>query len=146
LRAVAAGTAGVVGEAFLRSLAHHVAEAFDAEIAFVAEGVGADPGRVRVIASWHRGAARFPEGTEYDLAGTVCSEMLEQDVVAVPQGVGPNLPPGTVIVGEYLEAYLAIAMRGRPDPVSALQIARAQAFKADPPPADWDGLVVMETK
>ena len=38
--------------------------------------------------------------------------MLEQDVVAVPQGVGPNLPPGTVIAGEYLEAYLAIAMRG----------------------------------
>jgi adenylate cyclase len=40
----------------------------------------------------------------------------------------------------------AIAMRGSPDPVSALQITRAQAFKADPPPADWDGLVVMETK
>ena len=112
MRAVAAGTAGVVGEAFLRSLAHHVAEAFDAEIAFIAEGVGTAPGRVRVIASWYRGAARFPEGTEYDLAGTVCSEMLEQDVVAVPQGVGPNLPPGTVIAGEYLEAYLAIAMRG----------------------------------
>ena len=32
LRAVAAGTAGVVGEAFLRSLAHHVAEAFDAAL------------------------------------------------------------------------------------------------------------------
>jgi adenylate cyclase len=46
-----------------------------------------------------------------------------------------------------IEAFAAaIAMRGRPDPVSALQIARAQAFKADPPPADWDGLVVMETK
>jgi signal transduction histidine kinase/uncharacterized protein YhfF len=102
----------VVGEAFLRSLAHHVAEAFDAEIAFVAEGLDRTPGRARVIASWQRGAARFPEGTEYDLAGTVCSEMLTQDVVMVPTGVGPNLPPGTVIGGEYLQAYLAIAMRG----------------------------------
>jgi adenylate cyclase len=46
-----------------------------------------------------------------------------------------------------IEAFAAaIAMRGSPDPVSALQIARAQAFKATPPPADWDGLVVMETK
>jgi signal transduction histidine kinase/uncharacterized protein YhfF len=101
-----------VGEAFLRSLAHHVAEAFDAEIAFVAEALDSTPGRVRIVASWQRGTARFPEGTEYDLAGTVCAEMLEQDVIVVPHGVGPNLPPGTVIAGEHLEAYLAIAMRG----------------------------------
>jgi adenylate cyclase len=46
-----------------------------------------------------------------------------------------------------IEAFAAvIATRGSPDPVSALQITRARAFKADPPPADWDGLVVMETK
>jgi len=39
-----------------------------------------------------------------------------------------------------------IALRGGCDSVSALQIARAQAFKTSPPPADWDGLVVMESK
>jgi signal transduction histidine kinase/uncharacterized protein YhfF len=109
---VAAGTAGVVGEAFLRSLAHHVAEAFDAELAFVAEALENDPGRVRVVATWHRGTARFPEGTEYDLPGTICQRMLEQDVLVVPSGVGPHLPAGTVIGGEKLEAYLALAMRG----------------------------------
>jgi adenylate cyclase len=39
-----------------------------------------------------------------------------------------------------------IARHGGSDSVSALQIARAETFKAAPPPADWDGLVVMETK
>ena len=39
-----------------------------------------------------------------------------------------------------------IAMRGGVDQVSAAQIARARQFKAAPPPVDWDGLVVMESK
>jgi adenylate cyclase len=39
-----------------------------------------------------------------------------------------------------------IARRGGHDTVSSLQIARAQNFKCSPPPGDWDGLVVMETK
>ncbi|MGE3537231.1 MAG: adenylate/guanylate cyclase domain-containing protein [Candidatus Tectimicrobiota bacterium] len=39
-----------------------------------------------------------------------------------------------------------IAMRGGHDSVSSVQIARAQAFKSNPPPPTWDGLVVMEYK
>jgi signal transduction histidine kinase/uncharacterized protein YhfF len=109
---VAAGTAGVVGEAFLRSLAHHVAEAFDADLAFVAEALEHRPGRARVIASWQRGTARLPEGTEYELEGTICAQMLERDTITVPSGVGPRIPPGIVTGGEYLESYFAIAMRG----------------------------------
>jgi adenylate cyclase len=38
-----------------------------------------------------------------------------------------------------------IATRGD-DPPSALQIGRAGAYKAAPPPTDWDGLVVMDSK
>ena len=40
LRAVAAGTATVTGEAFYRSLTRHLAEAFGAEVAFVAGDAG----------------------------------------------------------------------------------------------------------
>jgi adenylate cyclase len=39
-----------------------------------------------------------------------------------------------------------IDLRGGRDSVSSLQIARAEAFKTSPPPADWDGLIVMEAK
>ena len=55
---MAAGTAGVVGEAFLRSLARLVAEAFDADHTFVAEALEHLPGRARVIAARDRAAAR----------------------------------------------------------------------------------------
>jgi signal transduction histidine kinase/uncharacterized protein YhfF len=113
LRAVAAGTAGVVGEAFLRSLAHHVAEAFDAELAFVAEALDGMPGgRARVVASWQRGRARLPEGTEYDLAGTPCALARQHDVVTFPHGARARFPTGALIGGHNLDGYLAIAMRG----------------------------------
>ena len=39
-----------------------------------------------------------------------------------------------------------IRMRGGHDPVSSLQIDRARKLKGAPPPADWDGLVVMQSK
>jgi adenylate cyclase len=39
-----------------------------------------------------------------------------------------------------------IAMRGGRDGVSSVQIARARAYMASPPPDDWDGLVIMEAK
>jgi signal transduction histidine kinase/uncharacterized protein YhfF len=112
LRAVAAGTAGVVGEAFLRSLAHHVAEAFDADLAFVAEAVGAETCRIRVVASWHRGGARLPEGTEYDLDGTPCALVREHDVVTFPDGARDRFPADALLVDHDLDGYLAIAMRG----------------------------------
>jgi signal transduction histidine kinase/uncharacterized protein YhfF len=111
LRAVAAGTAGVVGEAFLRSLTHHVAEAFDAELAFVAEALNGSC-RIRIVASWHRGAARLPEGTEYDLDGTPCALVREHDVVTFPEGARDRFPAGALTAVQGLDGYLAIAMRG----------------------------------
>jgi signal transduction histidine kinase/uncharacterized protein YhfF len=102
----------VVGEAFLRSLAHHVAEAFDADVAFVAEAMGEDSCRIRVAASWQRGGARLPEGTEYDLDGTPCALLRERDVVTFPDGARERFPAAALIGAYELDGYLAIAMRG----------------------------------
>jgi signal transduction histidine kinase/uncharacterized protein YhfF len=112
LRAVAAGTAGVVGEAFLRSLVHHVAEAFDAEIAFVAETLEPEPSRVRIVASWQRGAARLPEGLELEVAGTPCALAGEQDVILFPEGACDRFPGAEMLCEHGLDGFLAIAMRG----------------------------------
>jgi hypothetical protein len=60
LRFVAEGTAGVVGDAFLRSLVTHLAGAFRADAAFVAELVGA--GRARTLASFTTPEIHLPEG------------------------------------------------------------------------------------
>jgi signal transduction histidine kinase/uncharacterized protein YhfF len=111
LRAVAAGTAGVVGDAFLRSLVHHVAEALDADLAFVAESPEHAPQRARVIASWPRGRARLPEGTEYELTGTPC-ELAHHDVVTLPEGARERFRAGPLVDGDDLDGYLGVPLRG----------------------------------
>jgi signal transduction histidine kinase/uncharacterized protein YhfF len=102
----------VVGDAFLRAFVRHLAEAFDAELAYVAEAVDRSPGRVRVVASWHRGAARLPQGTEYDVTGTPCGLTSERDVVAFPDGASTRFAGVALIAGHGLDGYLAIPMRG----------------------------------
>jgi hypothetical protein len=52
LRTVAEGTAGAVGDEFLRGLVRHVALAFDAKFAFVAEADDPTGEHVRVISAW----------------------------------------------------------------------------------------------
>jgi signal transduction histidine kinase/uncharacterized protein YhfF len=71
LHTIAEGTANVVGQPFLRSLVRHVAIAFDAEVAFVAEVIPERPKRARVLASWQTGV-HLPEGTEFDVGTAPC--------------------------------------------------------------------------
>jgi signal transduction histidine kinase/uncharacterized protein YhfF len=52
LHRLASGTAGVVGDAFVRALVRHVAEAYGAECVVVTEDGGADAAPDRVLASW----------------------------------------------------------------------------------------------
>ena len=55
LRTVAEGTAGAVGDEFLRCLVRHVALAFDAKFAFVAEADDPTGEHVQVISGWYDG-------------------------------------------------------------------------------------------
>ena len=54
----------MTGEAFFRSLTRHLAQAFGAEVAFVAEMLGDPPERARVLAVSHNGAD-LHEGFEF---------------------------------------------------------------------------------
>ena len=65
LRTVAEGTAGAVGDEFLRCLVRHVALAFDAKFAFVAEATEPDGEHVRVVSGWYDGDW-MDEPFEYD--------------------------------------------------------------------------------
>jgi signal transduction histidine kinase/uncharacterized protein YhfF len=111
LRAVAAGTATVTGEAFFRSLTRHLAAAFDAEVAFVAELMGEPPARARVLAISHNGAD-LHEGHEFATEGTPCALVLAHDVVSIPEGTCARFPDDDFTVRHGLDAYLAVAMRG----------------------------------
>ena len=91
LRTVAEGTAGAVGDEFLRCLVRHVALAFDAKFAFVAEA--ADPGgqHVRVLSGWYEGDW-MDEPFEYDTRGKPCALVVERSVVAFPEALTSASP------------------------------------------------------
>jgi len=112
LRRLAGGTAGVVGDAFCRALVHHLAEAFGAELAFVAEHLPEPKGRVRVIASWQTGVD-LPEGFEFDLDDAMpCSVVARDGVLVLPEGTCAQYPGDAYVSGYGLDAYLGLALPG----------------------------------
>jgi signal transduction histidine kinase/uncharacterized protein YhfF len=111
LRLIAAGTATEVGTAFLRSLVHHVVEALEADVAFIAEG-DEDSAVATVLASAGRDAGDLPEGLEFLIAGTPCSLTFEHDVVKLAVGTLAAFPEDAYAARHELDGYLAIVMRG----------------------------------
>ena len=91
LRAVAEGTAGAVGDEFLRCLVRHVALAFDAKLAFVAEATEPNGQHVRVVNCWYDGDW-VDEPFEYDTHGQPCALVVEHAVVAFPVALTSRFP------------------------------------------------------
>jgi signal transduction histidine kinase len=110
LRAVAEGTAGAVGDEFLRSLVRHVALAFDAKLAFVAEATEPNGQHVRVVNCWYDGDW-VDEPFEYDTHGQPCALVVEHAVVAFPSALTNRFPEDKTAIDMGLESYLAICLR-----------------------------------
>jgi signal transduction histidine kinase len=110
LRTVAEGTAGAIGDEFLRCLVRHVALAFDAKFAFVAEASEPDGKHVRVVSGWYDGDW-MDEPFEYDTVGKPCALVVDQAVVAVPEAVTTRFPEARPAIEMGLESYLAICLR-----------------------------------
>jgi signal transduction histidine kinase/uncharacterized protein YhfF len=109
LRAIAEGTAGTVGAAFLRSLTQSLARAFGTDIAFVAELCDPAGERARIVASWPGGEI-LPEGHEYALADTPCEAVMDRDFVSFPHGTVGRFPRDAFIGRHGLEGYLAVPL------------------------------------
>ena len=109
LAAIAEGTAGAVGEEFLRGLVRNVAQAFGARLAFVGEA-SPDGREVHVLACWHAG--RFEEPFSYPTAGTPCALLAEHPVVAIPEALTARFPEDREAAEMGLESYLAVCLRG----------------------------------
>lgn len=110
LRAVAEGTAGAVGDEFLRCLVRHVALAFDAKFAFVAEATESNGEHVRVVSGWYDGDW-MDEPFEYDTRGKPCALVVETAVVAFPTALTTRFPEAKPAIDMGLESYLAICLR-----------------------------------
>src|SRR5215210_4460300 len=91
LRAVAEGTAGAVGEEFLRCLARHVAEALAAKMVLIAEASDPTGLHVKVITCWHDGDF-IEEPFEYDTPGTPCAVMTDYPWVSFPEALTKRFP------------------------------------------------------
>ena len=98
----------MTGEAFFRSLTRHLADAFGAEVAFVAELLGEPPQSARVLAVSHNGAD-LHEGFEFRIEGTPCSLVVEHDFVSLPEGTVARFPDDDFTVRHGLDSYLAVA-------------------------------------
>jgi signal transduction histidine kinase len=110
LRTVAEGTAGAVGGAFLRELVRHVALAFDAKFAFVAEATDPTGAYVRVVSGWYDGDW-MSEPFEYETRGKPCALVVERSVVAFPEALTKRFPEAKPAIDMGLESYLAICLR-----------------------------------
>jgi signal transduction histidine kinase len=110
LRAVAEGTAGAVGDEFLRCLVRHVSLAFDAKFAFVAEATEPDGKHVRVVSGWYDGGW-LDEPFEYDTQGKPCALVVDKAVVAFPEALTRRFPQAKPAIDMGLESYLAICLR-----------------------------------
>jgi signal transduction histidine kinase len=110
LRTVAEGTAGAVGDEFLRCLVRHVALAFDAKFAFVAEASDPTGQHVEVTNGWFEGDW-MDQPFEYDTEGKPCALVVERDVVAFPDALSERFPEAKPAIDMGLESYLAVCLR-----------------------------------
>ena len=132
LRAVAEGTAGEVGDAFLRGLVRSVAEALSAKLVLVAEAADPSGIHVRVVAGWYDGAP-IEEPFEYDTAGQPCALVPGQTLVSFPEGLVEHFPEDRGAVEMGLESYLAVCLRGSDNTyLGHLAVLDAHRMEAEP--------------
>ncbi|HEY6762200.1 MAG TPA: histidine kinase [Baekduia sp.] len=113
LRRLATGTAGVVGDAFLRAMVRHLAAAFDAELAFIGEHLLAPAvGRVRVLAYSQHGV-EMREGYEFDLDDSMpCSVVRAEGLLVLPEGACARFAGDRYVRDFGLDSYLGVALPG----------------------------------
>jgi signal transduction histidine kinase len=138
LRTVAEGTAGAVGDEFLRCLVRHVALAFDAKFAFVAEADDPSGEHVRVLSGFFDGDW-VDEPFEYDTRGKPCALVVEQSVVAFPEALTERFPEARPAIEMGLESYLALCLRA----ADGTHLGHLGVMDAEPMSAQDDDVAAM---
>jgi signal transduction histidine kinase len=138
LRTVAEGTAGAVGDEFLRGLVRHVAVAFDAKWAFVAEATDPSGKHVVVTNGWYEGDW-MDEPFEYDTDGKPCALVVEHPVVAFPDALTTRFPEAKPAIDMGLESYLAVCLRA----ADGTHLGHVAVMDAGPMEAQDDDVAAM---
>jgi diguanylate cyclase (GGDEF)-like protein/PAS domain S-box-containing protein len=101
---IARGVGSEVGESFFRSLVGHLAQALEADLAFVGELDAERRDRVRTIAA--NAAGRTAPDFEYLLEGSPCETIIGREVCAYPKGVASLFPRDRALAEKGIEAYV----------------------------------------
>jgi signal transduction histidine kinase/uncharacterized protein YhfF len=145
LTRLVAGTAGVVGGAFLRRLVRELAAALDVELAFVAELSEQRPGYARTVATACAPGIDLGEGSEFALAGTPCEHVYTAPLLLVRDDARERYPTDRFLIRYDLRAYLALALRAA-DGREIGHIAVISRRPLDPAPDEVQALHVFAAR
>jgi signal transduction histidine kinase/uncharacterized protein YhfF len=140
LRRLAGGTAGVIGDAFLRAMTRHLAVAFGAELAFIGEHLPPPAqGRVRILARRQDGV-ELDEGYEFDIDDTMpCAVVVRDGLLVLPTGTCAAYPDDRVVRDFGLDSYLGVGLPGADD----AQVGYVALMASRPMDPDEDELAVL---
>jgi PAS domain S-box-containing protein len=106
LRALAAGTAGVTGREFFRSLVQHAARALGVRYTFLAECLPGD--RARALAFW--AGDDFGADFNYDLTGTPCANVVRGQACHYGECLQQLFPADKDLVTLGAQSYLGVPL------------------------------------
>ncbi|MCA9661881.1 MAG: STAS domain-containing protein [Myxococcales bacterium] len=133
LQAVLEGTAGALGEDFLRALVRHLADALAVQSAMMTELLDAERGLVRTLGFWSGG--RFLKDFTYTLAGTPCERVFAGGECFCERQVQAHFPGDDDLVKLGAESYLGVVLHDRQGrPLGHLAVLDAQPMS----PADLE--------
>lgn len=107
LQALVAGTASVTGEEFFPVLVRHLAAALGVRYAMVAERIGTEYTKARVLAFWIDD--NLKENFELDLAHTPCEIVIQEGFAYYPCGLQQVFPLNPDLAAMQAESYLGAA-------------------------------------
>lgn len=108
LRSLLEGTAGRVGEEFLRSLVQHLAAAMDVQYAFVTEFLP-EIKSVRTLAFWTKDS--IADNLQWELAGTPCEDVISGNLCHYPRDVDKLFPRDQGLVDLGIQSFLGVPLR-----------------------------------
>jgi PAS domain S-box-containing protein len=109
LRLIVEGTASVTGVAFFQSLVRSLAKVLDVRYALVSGCIDTPPTRVCTYAFWQ--GDKFGENVEYDLYGTPCEQVFNnQGCQYYAQGIQALFPDEKDLVELQAESYAGIPL------------------------------------
>jgi len=107
-RALVAGTAGVSGQHFFRSLVKHLARALEAKCAYVGEIHPADPTRIRSLSAWV--VDSYAPAFEFPIAGSPSGAVLTHGLRCYDGGLVEAFPADTTLRALGVSSYAGIPL------------------------------------